>query len=157
MFDSEFGLPAPPSFMKYNQTGGTTLPPAAPPNPIDGWGIEIALDVEWAHAMAPAANIDLVEADTDTNNLSDLMLAANTAATKLGASVVSMSFGMDFEANNGGGTIEQMLDSTYLAPAFAADPGVTFLAGSGDTEPFRAKRRIIRRFRLWWWQSEERL
>ena len=58
VFDQEFGLPDPPSFTKYNQSGQTS----PLPSPQPGWCLEIALDVEWAHAMAPDANIDLVEA-----------------------------------------------------------------------------------------------
>ena len=126
VFDSTFGLPDPPSFMKFNQNGGAALPPAN-----SGWGPEIALDVEWAHAMAPEANIDLVEANNSSNNLSDLLLAAKTAATTLGASVVSMSFGENFESA-GGGAIELAADANYFAPALAANPHVTFLASSGD-------------------------
>jgi subtilase family serine protease len=64
-FDSVYGLPAPPSFLKVNQTGGATYPV-----PDRLWAGEIALDVEYAHAMAPAANILLVEAnDNRWNNL----------------------------------------------------------------------------------------
>src|SRR6516165_2661369 len=44
-FDSDYGLPDPPSFAKVNQTGGSTLPA-----PNAGWAREIALDVEYAHA-----------------------------------------------------------------------------------------------------------
>ena len=49
-FDAAFGLPN-PVFTKVNQTGGST-PPAADA----GWASEIALDVEWAHAIAPGAS-----------------------------------------------------------------------------------------------------
>ncbi len=49
MFDQTFGIANPPKFTVVNQNGGSTLPA------IDaGWSEEIALDVEWAHAMAPA-------------------------------------------------------------------------------------------------------
>jgi hypothetical protein len=123
-FDSYFGLPNPPSFQKFNQYGGSTLP-----GPISGWTTEIALDVEWAHAMAPGANIDLVEASSSSFN--SLMTAANTAATTLGASVVSMSFGFNFDAV-GESSYEQYLDNVYIQPALATNPGVTFLASTGD-------------------------
>src|SRR5690349_14125927 len=55
-FDQQFGLSAPPSLKVVNQTGGSTLPTTDA-----GWSGEIALDVEWAHAVAPDANILLVE------------------------------------------------------------------------------------------------
>ena len=123
-FDQTFGIPDPPSFQKFNQNGGTALPP-----PNAGFGTEIALDIEWAHAMAPGANIVLVEAsDAGFNNL---LQAANTAVTKLGASVVSMSFGSILEYFGEGG-LEPILDSLYLAPALAFNPNVTFLASTGD-------------------------
>ena len=38
------------------------------------WATEIALDVEWAHAIAPTANIALIEASS--NLYSDLLSAA---------------------------------------------------------------------------------
>jgi len=61
-FDAAFGLPAPPSF-KIIQPAG-----AVPPYPDDpfgaadrsGWAFETTLDVEWAHALAPGANIVLL-------------------------------------------------------------------------------------------------
>src|SRR5262249_15216951 len=63
-FDVRFGLPD-PTFTKVNQNGGSTMPPSN-----RGWASEIALDVEWAHAIAPGANILLVEAnDNSYNNL----------------------------------------------------------------------------------------
>jgi subtilase family serine protease len=119
IFDQEFGLPDPPSFTKYNQTGQTS--PLPSPSGSSGWSSEASLDVEWAHAMAPAAKIVLVEAQDDYDE--GLFFAANTAVTKLGATVVSMSFG------GGGGSYE---DSTYFAPALASNPNAAFLASSGD-------------------------
>ena len=72
MFDQQFNLPNPPSFTKYNENGQTTnLPgtdPAGAGNLNGNWEMEEALDIEWAHAIAPAASIDLVEASNDTNN-----------------------------------------------------------------------------------------
>src|SRR6201996_4704629 len=56
-FDQGFGLPAPPSFNIITPDGPVNQnAPAAP-----GWAVETSLDVEWAHAMAPGANILLVE------------------------------------------------------------------------------------------------
>ena len=65
-FDKAMGIAAPPSFKVVNQNGGSTLPGT---DPSQGWEGEIALDVEWAHAIAPGANIVLVEANdaSDTN------------------------------------------------------------------------------------------
>ncbi len=87
-FDTTNGLPAPPSFKVVNQNGGSNLPANAA---LKGWGLETSLDVEWAHAVAPKANILLVE--TNTSNDSDMYAGVQYAATKGGASVVSMSWG----------------------------------------------------------------
>ena len=69
-FDKQFGTAAtgPTLYQQYgptssffkvvNQSGGTSLPASD-----SGWSEEIALDVEWAHAIAPGANILLVEAN----------------------------------------------------------------------------------------------
>jgi hypothetical protein len=112
-FDVTFGLPDPPIFRKVNQNGGTTYPA-----PNVSWAGEIALDVQWAHAMAPAANIVLVEAWS--NSLADLMAAVDYAARFTGASVVSMSWG----------TSEFSTQRAY--DWHFSVPGVTFVAASGD-------------------------
>jgi subtilase family serine protease len=84
-YDSYYGLPAPPSFQKVNETGGTTYPRANA-----SWSLEISLDVEVAHAICQNCNILLVEASS--NQLFDLGAAENEAV-KLGATVVSNSWG----------------------------------------------------------------
>jgi subtilase family serine protease len=96
-----------------NQNGSTTSVPRAD----GGWAQEISLDVEWAHAIAPAANILLVEANS--NSLSDLLAAVDYAAAH--ASVVSMSWGSSEFAS------ELSYDSHFNAS------GVTFVASSGDS------------------------
>ena len=59
-FDRGFGLPAPPSFAILQPDG--PVPPFDPNNPtMVGWAEETSLDVEYSHAMAPGANILLVE------------------------------------------------------------------------------------------------
>ena len=60
MFDQQYGLPDPPS-LKIIQPAGAS-PPFDPTNSdMAGWARETSLDVEYAHAMAPGANILLVE------------------------------------------------------------------------------------------------
>jgi subtilase family serine protease len=59
-FDKTFSLPAPPS-LKIIQPAGT-VPPYDPNNSdMVGWAGETTLDVEYAHTIAPGANILLVE------------------------------------------------------------------------------------------------
>src|SRR2546421_472012 len=72
---------------KVSQTGSRTALPA----PNVNWAIETALDVQWAHAIAPQARILLVEASSAFGG--DLMAAVDFARRQPGVSVVSMSWG----------------------------------------------------------------
>ena len=99
-FDKQFSLSAPPSFKKVGETGSTTSLPATDA----GWSLEISLDVEWAHAVAPSASILLVEATT--SSLSDLDTAIDYAAKQSGVSVISNSWGITGELST-----ESTLDS----------------------------------------------
>jgi subtilase family serine protease len=76
-FSAQFGLKAPNLTVVF--ASGTK--PAQ--DPSGGWELEAALDMEWAHAMAPDARLFLVEARSDS--LSDL-LAAESVAGNLVAS-----------------------------------------------------------------------
>jgi len=116
-FDIAFGLPD-PAFTKVSQTGTSSLPAADP-----GWAGEIALDVEWAHAIAPAANILLVEAKS--NSMSDLMTAVNYARNVPGVVAISMSWG------GGEFSGETNYDSVFTTPV--GHGGVSFFVSSGDT------------------------
>ncbi|MGL4602946.1 MAG: S53 family peptidase, partial [Iodobacter sp.] len=70
-----------------NASGG--LNNTAPANNA-GWAGEIALDVQWAHALAPMARIVLIEGqDAMVSSLSGAVALAN----KMGKGAVSMSFG----------------------------------------------------------------
>ena len=84
-FDRQFGL-ADSKLTVAKMTSGGRGPTAN-----SGWAMEIALDVEWAHAIAPGANILLVEAVSAS--LNDLLSAVNYARNQTGVSVVSMSWG----------------------------------------------------------------
>jgi hypothetical protein len=88
-----------------------------------GWALETSLDVEWAHAVAPGANILVVEAASA--NFSDLLNAVNYAKAQPGVSVVSMSWG----GNEFWG--ESSYDSTFTTPS--GHTGVAFVAASGDS------------------------
>jgi subtilase family serine protease len=117
-FDAAFGLPD-PTFTKVSQTGSTTALPAN----NAGWATEIALDVEWAHAIAPKANILLVEANS--SSMSDLMSAVNYARNASGVVAVSLSWG------GGEFSGESSYDSYFTTPS--GHSGVTFIASSGDS------------------------
>jgi subtilase family serine protease len=64
--------------------------PQGTPSTNSGWVLEESLDIEWAHAEAPAAKIVLVEAasNSDTN-----LFNAVNYANSIGATEVSMSWG----------------------------------------------------------------
>ena len=117
-FDQTFGLAAPPSFKVVNQSGGTSLP-----QNDSGWAGEIALDVEWAHAIAPAANILLVEAGSAT--MSSLDAALDYARNASGVVAVSNSWG------GGEFSTEKSQDVHFTTPAGHA--GVTFTVAAGDS------------------------
>jgi hypothetical protein len=125
-FSANYGLPqfnasGGPTLQVLNQFGGATLPSNASPGT---WDVEESLDVEWAHAMAPNANIILFEANSNGTN--SLYRAVTTAAGYSGVSVVSMSW----HSNNAEFSGETSLDSTFTTPS--GHQGVTFLASSGD-------------------------
>jgi hypothetical protein len=96
----------------------TILQPYGVPPPDAGWAMEMTLDVEWAHAIAPGANIILVEALSNSGN--DLINAVDFANT-LGADVISMSWGMNEFPNS------PLYDGLF------SQPGVTYFAASGDS------------------------
>ncbi len=125
-FDQAFGLPDPPSFTKLSQFGSNTdLPgtdPAGAGNGDGNWEYEEAMDVEWAHAIAPAANIILVEANSDS--FDDLYNAIDVAADYPGVSTVSLSWGSPEFAG------ETNWDDFFETPS--GHQGVTFVAASGD-------------------------
>ncbi len=136
-FDSQFGLTTsgPTLYQQYgpassfltvlNQVGQATSLPSTDPNGpgTDNWEVEEALDVEWMHAIAPGAQIILVEATSQS--LSDLMAGVATAAAQPGVSVVSMSWGFaEGQAVFAGD--EAAYDNVFNVP------GVTFVASTGD-------------------------
>ncbi|HEV7999644.1 MAG TPA: hypothetical protein VGP63_07180, partial [Planctomycetaceae bacterium] len=123
-FNNQFNLPqfnvsGGPTLSVLNQTGGTTPPTING----QGWDVEESLDVQWAHSIAPQANIILYE--SNTNNDSDMDQAVATAAANPAVSVVSMSWGEgEFQG-------EQSEDPFVLTPT-GRTGGVTFLAAAGD-------------------------
>ena len=136
-FDTQFGLtgsgptlanqygPASSFLTVLNQNGQSTSLPATDPSGAgtDNWEVEESLDVEWAHAIAPGAQIVLVEANSQS--LSDLMTGVATATSRPGVSVVSMSWGFA-EGQAVFAADEAAYDSSFDVP------GVTFVAGTGD-------------------------
>ncbi|MGC2108055.1 MAG: S53 family peptidase [Candidatus Korobacteraceae bacterium] len=88
-------------------------------NPVgdSGWGLEISLDVEQAHGLAPSAKVILVEANS--NSFDDLLAAVDVAVAN-GATQISMSW-------SGGEDPSELQDDFHFQV-----PGVTFMASTGD-------------------------
>jgi kumamolisin len=119
-FSTQFGLAVPNSKTFSVVYASGTKPPQ---DPTGGWELEEALDIEWAHAMAPSAQIILVEAKS--NNNSDLYNAVSKAAALVntaGGGEVSMSWGGAEFAG------EAANDSLFV------ESGVVFFASSGDSQ-----------------------
>lgn len=135
-FSTTFGLP---TCTKLVVTPSTALPLAAPPAGCQlviaypnssgaanssapaydaGWAPEIALDIQWSHAIAPLARIVLLEAASAS--LGDL-LGGVLLANQMGPGVLSMSFGA------GEGSWVSSTDSYFTAT------GMTYLASTGDS------------------------
>ena len=146
-FSTQFQLPllggaGNPTFQKLGDTG--FAPPVAT-DPTGGWEVEESLDIEWAHAMAPMANLILYESPDAGNGL---FTAVQTAADKAGVVAVSMSWGgSEFSG-------EQAFDSVFTTPAShlggsatlgGADllGGVTFLNAAGDSGAYAGGTNIV--------------
>jgi subtilase family serine protease len=91
-----------------------------------GWAQEAALDIEWAHAMSPNAQIILVEANS--SSFSDLFTAVDVATGLVkssgggGVGEVSMSWGGS-----------EFSSETSNDSHFHSTTGVVYFAASGDT------------------------
>jgi subtilase family serine protease len=135
-FDGYFGVAAPPSFKIINATGTGVTGSGA----LVGWGVETSLDVEYAHAMAPGANIVLAVAATDNNF--DINAAEAQVFPRFPGAIVSQSFG-DWETDATAGTSfaeehkiferATRLGDTLLASA--GDAGATFTQFTKTTSP----------------------
>ncbi len=116
-YSSQYGLPACTTanacFTKVNQSGVEGSYPQA----NAGWALEIALDVETAHAICPNCKILLVEASS--NSFADLTTAESTAAA-LGATEISNSWsGVEYS--------DETSDASFN------HPGIAITASAGDS------------------------
>jgi subtilase family serine protease len=109
---------------------GQSTPPPANTEPGD-WGVEISLDVEWVHAIAPMANIDLITCQNSSAlSLYEAEVAGEPyqsgvgyAKTLPGVVVVSNSYGgAEFSQ-------ETLVDSQFTTPG----NNVAFVFSTGDT------------------------
>jgi hypothetical protein len=118
-YRSAYGLPACTTangcFRKVNQSGSATPLPRT----NGGWAQEISLDIDMASATCPNCKILLVEASS--NAFTDLAAAVDTAA-RLGASVISNSYGGSEFSSEGSSTYDGHFNH----------PGIPTTVSSGD-------------------------
>jgi subtilase family serine protease len=131
-FDQTFGLSAPPSFKVIRPAG--PVPRYNPANSdMVGWAGETTLDVEYAHTVAPGANILLVEtpvSETEgTHGFPQIVTAEQYVLAHHLGDVISQSFSATEETFPNAIAV-----STLRAAYLAADKDdVTVLAASGDS------------------------
>jgi subtilase family serine protease len=122
LFSATFGLPA--ANLNIIAPDGLTPFDAKSTNQV-GWAGEITLDVEWAHAIAPGATIDLVLAKS--NDDADILSATKYAVDHNLGDVISQSFGEG----------ESCMDPALVAAQHAlfqraTQKKITLLASAGD-------------------------
>ncbi len=93
----------------------------SPSNTVNqGWSLEKAMDVEWAHAIAPGAKILLVEAENASGP--NLLKAIDYARSRKDVVAISMSWGgREFQGE------------TESDNHFTSQYGIAFFASSGDS------------------------
>jgi subtilase family serine protease len=134
-FDQGYGLPDPPSLQVLAPIGA--IPPFDQNNSdMVGWAFETSLDVQWAHAMAPGANIVLLEspvAETEgTQGMPEFLQLEQYALDHNLGKIISQSWGATENTlmDTSGEKIVDQFNSFY---AKAALHGITVFASSGDS------------------------
>jgi subtilase family serine protease len=133
-FDRAFGLPDPPGLRIIEPVG---RPPAFDPADRDmvSWAQETTLDVEYAHAIAPGANILLVVtpvSETEgVQGFPEIVAAENFVIDHHLGDVISQSFDATEETFPSQQSILDLRDA--YRNAYGHD--VTVLAASGDDGP----------------------
>jgi subtilase family serine protease len=126
-FDTRFGIPAPPSFTIFCPQGCPAFAPNNTPHGVVSWSIETSLDVQYAHAMAPGANIVLVVAASSSGNAINVAEAA--AIERYPGAIMSQSFGIPEIAVHDNNAQIMQAHANYEAARAA---GITVLASAGD-------------------------
>ena len=122
VFAGQFGLPLETSTnvtASTNKVFQVVYASGTKPAGNASWNEEAALDIEWAHAMAPNAKIVLVEATSATN--ANLYAAVKAAAALAGVEEISMSWGGSESSGEASG------DSTFNVS------GPLMFASAGDS------------------------
>ena len=94
----------------------------APVSSSNDWATEIALDTQWAHAIAPQAKVILVQ--SKTASLPDMFTALRAAVAQPNVVAVSMSWGaLEFNSET----------SALYDGFFKSYPQIAFFASAGDS------------------------
>jgi subtilase family serine protease len=123
-FSAQFGLPQETSsnpLSPTNKVFQVIYANGPQPRKNCGWAQESALDIQWAHAMAPDAKIVLVEAAS--NSFGNLLAAVDLASARADARQVSMSWGGSEFAS----------EANYDTHFNGANTQIVYTAASGDT------------------------
>jgi kumamolisin len=120
VFSQRFGLPQ-ANFQKVYATGVKPDGAGVADDIKKGWEVEISLDIEWAHAMAPNAKIILVEAAS--NSYKDLVFAEQKASEQV--------------SNEGGGEVSNSWGGSEFGGETDSDnqfvrEGIVYLGATGD-------------------------
>ncbi len=137
LFDSVFGISAPPSFTIFCGNSPTPFDISTCPtvnlnannlhHDQAGWAVETSLDVEYAHAMAPGANIVLDVASTSFGNA--INSAETAAIAAFPGAIFSQSFGIPEALLNGNAGQVNQAETNYANGVAVGD---TFFASAGD-------------------------
>ena len=123
LFDSTFRLPTP----TLNIIAPQGLTPFDPTNADQlNWAAEIALDVQWSHAIAPGATIDLVLSKSDQD--ADLLAAQRFVVNHNLGDALSQSFGEGETC-----MAPNILTATHQAFEVALKERMTVFASAGDS------------------------
>ena len=118
-FDAQFGIPP----TTITQVWPTPIRPPV----YQGWEVEEALDIEWAHAMAPQAKLFLV-----------VSALCETPACATDPTWQAVQYASRLVAANGGGVVSMSFGDAEIPQETSFDqyfttPGVVYFAASGDS------------------------
>jgi subtilase family serine protease len=132
-FDADYGLPDPPSFTVLAPLGTVPFDPTN--SDQVGWAFETTLDVEWAHAMAPGANIVLLTSPVSetegVQGMPEFLLLEQYALNRHLGKIISQSWGAT-ENTLFTPAGQQVFEDFELFYQDAAQQNVTVLASAGD-------------------------
>ena len=123
-FDAEYGIPDPPSLTILKQQ---TPVSSAGSGDTFFWAVETSLDVEYAHAMAPGANIVVAVADTDDSP--NVLQVEQEVLPSYPTAIVSQSFGADETGECSDPVSFAAMETLY---AEQVQHGGTVVASAGD-------------------------